>query len=197
MNYDRLTLSAAVAVSAALLTTAGCGSVAAPSSYTEYNAKDGSFKCQRPADWETKGGGKGFYKASFKSGPASIEILAKVTGSLLGDIAGGTTSDEDVPEELRAEAQVHQFYLREAEEKFSNYEEKKPEVINTELGEGRRSEFTASGGMGGKIRGFRATVLAHDNCIQVIAQSPEKNWDTLKPAFEKVIDSLGRGTAER
>jgi hypothetical protein len=186
----------AVVVCAALLTTAGCGSVTAPSSYTEYNAKNGSFKCQRPADWETKGGGRGFHKASFKSGPASIVLLAKVDGSLLGDIAGGRMAGDDVPEELTAEAQVHELYLRQAEEDFGNYEEKDAEVIKTDLGNGRISEFTASGAFGEKVRGFRATVLAHNECITVIAKCPEKHWDNLKPAFEKVINSLGRGEAE-
>ena len=196
MNRNRLTLLVAVVVCAALLTTAGCGSVAAPTSYTEYNAKNGSFKCQRPDDWEAKGGGKGFHKATFKSGPASIVILAKVQGSLLGDIAGGRMAGDDVPEELTAEAKVHEFYLRQAEEEFGNYEEKDPEVVKTKLGEGRRSEFNASSALGGKVRGFRATILAHDNCITVTAQCPEKHWDTLKPAFEKVIDSLDMGKAE-
>ena len=197
MNYNRLTLLVAAAVCAALLTTAGCGSVTAPSSYTEYNAKNGAFKCQYPADWECKAGGrrKGFHRASFKSGPASISIVADVKGSLLGDIAGGRMAGPDVPEELAAEAQVHEMGLAKMEEEFGNYEEQKPEVIKTELGEGRKSEFTATTAFGGKSRGFRVTVLAHDDRVTVIAHCPEKNWDALKPAFDKVIDSLDRGRA--
>ena len=124
-------------------------------------------------------------------------LLAKVQGSLLGDIAGGSgMADEGVPEELTAEAEVHSFMLREVEEQFGNYEEKDAEVVKPRLGEGRKSEFTASTTLGGKVRGYRVTILGHDKCITVIAQCPEKHWDTLKPAFNKVIESLERGQVE-
>lgn len=66
----------------------GCGgSVAIPSSYESWNAKDGTFKLDYPANWEAKGGGKhGLQWAKFTSGPAIIRVDTDVSSSLMGGI---------------------------------------------------------------------------------------------------------------
>ena len=45
---------------AAVIGIVGCGgNVPAPTSYSPYNAKDGSFQCEYPAEWEAAGGSSG------------------------------------------------------------------------------------------------------------------------------------------
>jgi hypothetical protein len=58
------------------------------------------------------------------------------------------------------------------------------------LGEGRRSTFTAEQTLGGKVFGYRATLLGGDRRIEIVTTCSASNWQTLKPAFEKVIASL-------
>src|SRR5688500_8070273 len=81
-----------VTVSALLLfSTVGCGGkITAPKSYKRWNAKDGSFSVDYPADWKAEGGGKqGIQWAEFTHGNAQIRINLDVSSSLVSDIAGG------------------------------------------------------------------------------------------------------------
>jgi len=199
---------AACAVTIAAAALAGCsGSVSAPTSYDNYNAKDGSFACKYPAGWEAKGGGRGgFHSASFSQGAAKIKVSADLAGSLLGDIAksgmagmmpaGEVGLAEEDLEEFSPVAQVHQMGQEEMADEFGDYQEQASEAVDTELGKGRLSEFSASTGFGGKLRGYRLTVLAHDRRVTVVCYVPEKNWAVLEPAFSEVIGSLKRGKEE-
>jgi hypothetical protein len=77
--------------------------------------------------------------------------------------------------------------------KFKDYEEKPMLALNSGLGEGRCSEWTGKGGglLGGPMHGYRATFLNTERRITVRCECPEQDWPTLKPAFEKVVASLG------
>ncbi|HID77406.1 MAG TPA: hypothetical protein EYP56_15605 [Planctomycetaceae bacterium] len=183
----------------------GCGQAPTiPSSYKQYNAKNGAFQCDYPEGWEAQGAGKreAFHSAKFSSGSATIKITADLAGSLMGDIAesfGGLGDAGGLAEEgedLSPVAEIHQLGKERVAEELSNYEEKEPEVVQTRLGEGRRSEFSASGAFAGRLRGYRVTFLAHNHRVTVVCMCPEGYWDRLQPVFDKVIDSLRPGTKE-
>jgi hypothetical protein len=184
-----------------LLALAGCGgSAEAPTSYTKYNAKDGSFACERPANWEAAGGGKGHQWAKFTSGGAEISIRTDVTGSLMADIAQAQNQSAGIDagdEDLAPVAKVHEMGKEAMAEQMSDYQEQAPESVKTGLGDARKSEFSATGTFGGKVRGYRVTALTRDKRVQVVCQCSESDWETVKPAFDKAIESLGPGTPQR
>lgn len=201
MNHNgRLTFTVAVLVGGLLL-AGGCGGPAtAPTNFASFNAKDGAFKCDYPADWEAEGGGvKGYFWAKFTSGSAEISIQSGSVGSVQADVinAGnrmaGVQEDE---EELAPVAQLHEMRKTDTAKDLGDYQEQPPKAIRPKLGDGRKSQFTASGTFGGGIRGYRATVLSHNKSITVLCQCAEGDWETLKPAFDRVIDSLALGKAK-
>lgn len=182
------------------LVYAGCGSVAAPSAFAKYQAKDGSFDVEYPQGWAAEGGGKGHYWSKFTKGNAIIRVGTDVSGSLLGDIAsagmGGLMGEEEIPEELEPIAQVHQQGLEQVQIDRPNYKEQDPVKVTAPIGEGRRSEFADTTTLGGQLRGYRATFLSRDKRITVSCQCNGSNFDVLRPAFERVIESVANGTAD-
>jgi hypothetical protein len=74
------------------------------------------------------------------------------------------------------------------------HEEQEPVAVRTGLGEGRQSEFTLPGSFGQETRGYRATFLTRDRRITVTCSCPEAEFEKLKPAFERVINSLRPGS---
>jgi len=191
----------AVAAAGLLVPLAGCGGkVVVPESYTTYHAKDGSFSIDYPEGWEAAGGGKGHYWAKFTSGSAEIRVETNVSGSLIGDIAGSGMGDmlgmdlsQEEMDDLSPVAKVHEFEKEQVAESLSGYEEKKPETVRSGLGDTRKAEFTASGSFGGTLKGYRATALSRDRRVRVMCKCSEDDFEALKPAFEKVIESLGLG----
>ena len=188
-------------------TLAGCGGpVAAPESFGNYNAKDGSFSCKSPKGWETTGGGRGgLYSAKFVQGSAAVKIVADFAGSVLGDIAKNAGPGLDVPgldlsgeevEDFSAVAQVHQMNTEKLAEELSELKLEPAEKVDTKLGEGRMSEFTGSRSFGGNIRGYMATFLSSDRRVTITCRCSDDSWEALKPAFREVVESLDRGKPE-
>ncbi len=143
-----------------IVSVVGCSSepIAAPQTdddYTQWNAKDGTFRIDYPKDWEAKGGGKNSIQwARFTKGNAEIYVNVKFSDSALADVmgAGGGVMDmggalgvdeEDLPSPV---AVIHETKKEEVAQDFSNYTEGEAEVIRPFLGEGRRSEFSATKG---------------------------------------------------
>jgi len=195
MSRGRQSLFVYTGILAVLVTMSGCSSkVPAPKSFKKFNATDGSFSCLYPADWEVEGGAakdNSFGWGRFTMGSAQIKVSADLAGSLMGDIAkaGQSTLGEAAESPV---ASVHNFGRKKMNDDFDDYKEKKAKVITAELGEGRQSDFTAAGSLGAKIRGSRTTLLSNDRLIKIICQCPQSEWKTLKPAFEKVVKSVGR-----
>jgi hypothetical protein len=193
---------AALVVLAVGASFAGCGSgpVAAPTSYSQYNAKDGTFACEYPDGWSADGGGKnGPLWATFTSGPAEIRVNADVAGSLMGDIAGsvGLGGGQTMPIDLEPVAKVHELGKETAAQKYSGYTEVgNATELKAGLGPARRSEFTATTAFGSGQHGYRATILAKDKRVVVFCACPESDWQTLEPAFARVLESFQRGNAE-
>ncbi len=174
----------------------GCGgSVPAPTGFVAYHSPDGRFSCDYPKGWQAEGGGKAdkpISWAKFTSGNAEIRVDADFAGSLFGDIAksGNALSGSD---EAPA-AKVHPLGIRHMKDEFSNYTEREATSFQSKgLGEGRKSIFIASGSLGGKTFGYRATLLSGERRITIITSCPAANWQVLKPAFDKVILSLRQG----
>jgi hypothetical protein len=179
----------------------GCGgSVAIPSSYETWNAKDGTFQIEYPDTWEAKGGGKqGIQWARFTSGSAEIRVDVKISGSLVADIMDptGVGVDEDTPEELAPVAMAHEMRHDEFAAKMTAYKEESPVKFECKLGDGRKSVFTSSQGIGKKMQGYRATVLSHDRELNLTLKGPAKMWDKLQPSFDQILGSLTHGVPER
>jgi hypothetical protein len=184
----------------ALTVVLGCeGTVPAPTEFVPYHSADGKFSCDYPKGWEVeKGAGRQdamFSYAKFRAGGAEISVEADFAGSLFGDMAkagnGASLSGDASP---AARVHANPITIKKLEEEFSNYKEREGKNFTSKgLGEGRRSMFTADQTFGGKLFGYRATLLSGDRRITVKCTCPSSNWSTLKPAFEKVISSLRIG----
>lgn len=189
----------AYAIAGAVLVTCGCGGRAVvPSSYNTHKAADKSFQIDYPAEWKAEGGGTKLAWASFTSGNAKIDVETGLTGSLIGDIAQSqntilgvdpTKQTEGGPDLAPARA-AHDFE-KPAFIDQTGFTEQDPVPVKTGFGDSRKSEFTGSGSFGGSIRGYRATALGRDKRVRIVCQCPEAEWETLKPVFDKVIESVG------
>ncbi|HEV3121803.1 MAG TPA: hypothetical protein VGY53_07870 [Isosphaeraceae bacterium] len=170
--------------------------VAAPTKFADYAAKDGAFSCIYPADWTKEEGARAdnsYSWVKFTKGSAQIKISADAGGSVLGDIEKAGPGNADEKEENTV-ARVHETQERSTAEEYTSYREKTPRPVkNTSLGPGAQSDFTADGGFGIRLRGTRTTFLANNRRISILCQSPLPNWRVLKPAFDKVIDSVHSG----
>ncbi|MFO0954485.1 MAG: hypothetical protein U0835_25660 [Isosphaeraceae bacterium] len=188
-------LAAAFATLAMPLVLSGCGeTVSAPKAFAEYHSKDGRFSCDYPKGWEADGAGTESSPSSwakFTKGPAEIRIDADLAGSLMGDIQR-SASERMGGEAEPPVASLHERGQKAMAEEYSKYEERDPKAVTCGLGEARRSTFIATGALGGKVYGYRATALSNDRRITVVCTCPASNWQALKPAFEKVIASLRR-----
>jgi hypothetical protein len=200
MNSNRKMWVLAAALGA-VLAIGGCtGKAVVPTSYSTYNAKDGSFQIQYPEGWESDGGDTRDYAwAKFTSGGAVISVDANAVGSLLGDIAGPRTMHVGgqvvTPDEENAPvAKVHE-HEKEGFESDEGVTEEKPVVVRTGFPDARKSEFSGSKTFGGKFRGCRVTALSVNKRVRVVCECPESEWESLKPAFDKAIQSVAMGKA--
>ena len=189
--------------------------VAAPTAYTKFTAADGSFSCERPQNWDKRSGEAHAIQSAalFRRGHAEISIDCSLMQGLMGDFAqapgglpdlgaaqGVDLSQVPGMEKLQAELKkpavekVHESNRKLYSKLMADYDEKPAQVLRCAAGEGRVSEFTGKGGLlAGGIHGYRATILGPERGITVLAKCPERNWRTLKPAFERVLCSITPG----
>ncbi|MFN3648952.1 MAG: hypothetical protein ACK47B_05165 [Armatimonadota bacterium] len=189
--------------------------VPAPKAYKPFKAADGSFQCQYPEGWSRAAGEAHaiISAAVFKKGSASIEVTADLLGSLVGDFTPKGAQGEIDPgteqllqampemqaamKEMKKPAaeRLHEAGAKAAAKRFSGYQEGEMKTMVGQAGDGRYSEFTADGGwLDGKLRGYRVTIMGPQRALTVICRCPESEWKTLKPAFERVVNSLQPGT---
>jgi hypothetical protein len=90
-------------------------------------------------------------------------------------------------------ARVHEFKRNQVTEQLVDYKEERAETVNSGFGPARRSAFSASGFLGRKVRGYRATALGHMVGYDILCQCPEADWEGMRPVFAHVIESLGSG----
>jgi hypothetical protein len=176
----------------------GCGGmVPAPTAFVVYKSPDGRFTCDYPKGWEASGSGDKqdapYSWAKFTKGNAEIKVEADFAGSLFGDMAKAAGAAMGGDAEAPA-ARVHPLGMQHMKEEYNHYEERQPKAFTSKgIGEGRRSVFTADQTLGGKIFGYRATLLSGDRRITVVCTCPATNWQALKAGFERVIESLRLG----
>src|SRR5262245_23808360 len=130
MNTHRLPHSwgCLIALVSGMVAAAGCGSapVAAPTAYSAYNSKNGTFACEYPEGWqESGGGGRGPEWAKFESGAALVRVGTGVAGSLIGEVATANqgTVTEPIPPELEPVHGIHADGKEEVEKDYSGYAE--------------------------------------------------------------------------
>jgi hypothetical protein len=169
--------------------------VSAPKEFVTYHSTDGRFDCDCPKGWDTDGGGKPDSPncwAKLSKGNAEVKIDADFAGSLFGDMAKAGAGAQGTDDASPA-ARVHPLYQRHMKDEYPNYQEREAVTFQSKgLGEGARSIFIADGSLGGKLYGYRATLLAGDRRVTVICTCPATNWKELKPAFERITASLRR-----
>ena len=200
MAIQKMVNARALFSATAIVCLAGCGgSVVIPSSYDNYNSKEGTFALDYPAGWEADGGGKrGPVWAKFTSGSAQIRVNATTTASLIGDISSGGGLGGDADPEFAPVQSAHEFNQMTAQEDFGGYKEDgPPQPFRCKLGDARISEFTASGAFGGQQRGYRMTVLGRDKGVSVTCVCKDSDWAKLEPVYKKVLASVSRGVAKR
>jgi hypothetical protein len=176
--------------------------------FAKFTTKDQAFSCVYPQGWKTRSFGSGgvLSGGEFKQGSASISVTSDLAGSLVADISkatGGMMTDiggapgmggmmsaaQKPPIEKLHEASLAKF-----EKEFKEYSEEEAKPFQTPFGEGRYSEFSYDGMFGGSFRGYRATLLGGERRIEAVCTAPEKNWDTMKTHYAKVISSISPGT---
>jgi hypothetical protein len=184
---------AAIGVAALALTvwviargTAGPSPARPVTDWDKFRTEENEFSFDYPADWTARGYGiRGRREAAVTGGSASITVKENLAGSLVGDIARAAARGQPVGEEHTPVAQVHE--LRRPKDSRT-YREEPAVTVMTRFGEARRSAYTD-----GSKRGYRATVLMHKTALDVFCECRASDWETLRPAFERVIESLGRG----
>lgn len=173
----------------------GCSKIEPPASYATYTNKSGRYRVEYPEGWNADGGGgkSNDHWAKFTKGSAQFSAHSDLSGSLMGDMGSaggllggdlGQPSEEDMP--------VHRIHMmpHKVGEEFSDYKETGSPVkfTNQFAGEGRKSEFTASG-----IHGYRATFLSRDRRFTVVCQGKESDWAVLKPIYDHMLESFKTG----
>ncbi|QDT66896.1 FmdB family zinc ribbon protein [Calycomorphotria hydatis] len=164
--------------------------------FDQYEHPVRKFSCEKPVGWEANGGGgTGGVNAwgKFKKSSALIEIRESVSGSAIGDIGNAfqNANPGEVDEDLAPVAQVHDFLKMQIEQEYDAYEESDPVKIETKLGDSRLSEFVAATTFGGKVKGYRATLLRGPIQLKVVCKCKPRDWNALKAAFLHVIKSVG------
>jgi hypothetical protein len=93
-------------------------------------------------------------------------------------------------------ARIHADKLPSIKEEHGDaYSEEEAIAIHTKFGDGRRSAFKIKEMFGG-TRGYRATVQGGVRTVMIICKCPASQWESLRPGFEKLIDSVGYGVRE-
>ncbi len=162
----------------------------------DFSPKDQAFRLRHPTGWKPETGSRPdntYSWARFTQGSAKIQVFADVAGSLMS----GSDSARQVPEgsELAPVHGAHQMALKTAKEEFSDYSESKPVLFKgSALGEGRIATFQASAGglFGGKLRGYRVTLLTRNRRVTILCSCPEAEFSQLEPTFLAVCRSVSR-----
>ncbi len=167
--------------------------VEAPKEFVDFFPEIGPFNCKYPAGWKVEnGGGSGGTPAWARFTKGNSVISIRVGGALSQFLGmGGNQVDPDkIPFELAPVHQAHVAQQQFVEEDFVEYVEKPPQKIETKYGDARRSDFTAKDKLWrGRVAGIRATTANVDTVV-IMCRCPEKDFETMRPAFETVINSI-------
>ena len=168
--------------------------VPAPTAYKPYTALDGSFVCDRPAGWEYKQAGApggSHALATFESDKVVVEVESDAS-KLMTANTSETNPLASTPFAKVAPLvqQMHEKDVQQWMDALPNFQDKAALPFKSKFGDARVSEWTASKG-NIKLHGYRVTMAGTDRAISVFCLTPERNWVTLMPAFQHIIESVG------
>jgi hypothetical protein len=172
----------------------GCGGPAVvPRTFSTYKDPNKFFSVQYPDDWDANTGSSANAKkgwAKYSSGNAEIHVSVCPVADLIAAIAQtGINPMVNLDfEPAKAASKVH--WLEKPDEKESGIKEQRALPVDTAAGKGYWSEFTIPD-PDSPEHGYRATVVIGHNRVQIVCKCPESEWQALKPAFDKVIASVG------
>jgi len=175
--------------------------VDAPAMFRPADSPDKAFTCDGPDGWTMIGAGtEGSDEGGllFKKGPVKIDITDSGMLSYMSDGMKAPASpmgdDPNLPPPPPPVEQMHERLNDSLKEKYDNYVEQPMQPLQAPFGDSRVSEWTAKGGIfTGNIHGYRVTMLGLNKVITVDCHCPEGNWETLKPVFLKVVQSITAG----
>ena len=168
-----------------------------------------AFQYLRPQGWRGEGkieAGGNAGSIELTSGTAYVRIGGDLVGSLMGDMMNASNAQlgglaEGLPGGLGAAVKantkpaverLHDAQGEGLSKKFQDYQDGTMKPLKSPTGEGRFSEFTAKDG-NLEIHGYRVTVLGGDKRYTVRASCAESDWATLKPVYERIIQSVAPG----
>jgi hypothetical protein len=180
-------LTLGLAIWALVKLTGGAAPAQPVTAWERFITEENEFGFDYPANWKVRSYGLHDKREVdvTGSGGALINVKENLTGSLVGDIANAANRGREVEDELLPVARVHE--LRRPQERRS-YQEEPAVTVTTKFGKARRSAYKD-----GSKRGYRVTVLMHQTALDVFCECRASDWETLQPAFDRVIASLGRG----
>ncbi len=174
---------------------------AVPTGWTTFTAQDKSFSVAAPGGWETTPSDRAQQMLGkdattggvlFRSGSATIEITTDTVATLMSYILVHGNGDTDVLTGPKAGA-LHKQWKIATSAIHKGYQETKVADFERKMGDARLSEWTANGnvfGLGGRVHGYRASLVGGNMTAVVVCQCLESDWPALKPAFLHVIASI-------
>lgn len=188
-----------VLVIAAFLLTPKHGT--APTSWATFTAADKSFSVAAPDGWETTPSDRAQQMLGkdsttggvlFQSGSATIDITTDTVATLTSYLLVHGNGDTDALTGPKAGA-LHKQWKIATSAIHKGYQETKVADFEQQMGDARLSEWTANGnvfGLGGRVHGYRASLVGGNTTAVVVCQCLESDWPALKPAFLHVIASV-------
>jgi len=173
--------------------------VAAPMAYKTYTAIDNTFSCDQPVGWtmhETGATSGALSTVTFEKAHVRVRVISDSIGSLVADTMTSNTSTETLPgmppppPPKPAVEKLHEMDKAQLADGLPGYQEGPMQKLESRVGDARISEWTADGG---KMHGYRVTMLGNQREMTVICISPERNWAILQPAFQRIITSVVSG----
>lgn len=174
---------------------------AAPTGWTAFTTEDKSFSVAAPGGWEVtpsdraqKMMGKDATTGGvlFQSGSASIDITTDTVATLMSYILVHGNGDTDALTGPKA-VSLHKQWKIATSAIHKGYQETKVANFERKMDDARLSEWTANGnvfGLGGRVHGYRASLVEGNTTAVVVCQCLESDWPTLKPAFLHVIANV-------
>jgi hypothetical protein len=175
------------------------GTSETPKEFEEVEFGERDFKCECPKGWEvTSGGGREGIPpwAKFEKGGAFIQIRDSLSGTPGGMLDRSLHIGTAIDQGTAPVDEVHEHRTKGVADSMWNYKESAAEKLDHRLGDALIAEFTANPLLGGTIRGYHATILCGFHQITVVCLCTQREWETLKPAFDHVISTLEPAKSE-
>ena len=173
----------------------------APTAFRPTDSPDKAFTCTGPDGWETltagvQGSDEG--GVTYRKGAVTIDITDSSSLSFMSDAMKSPApmgDDPNMPAPPPPVVVMHDRQKNWLKEKYAEYVEQDPQPLQVPFGDTRISEWTAKAGIiPHEIHGYRVTMIGMNKAIVVDCHCPEGNWDTMKPVFLKVIQSIVTGS---